>query len=149
MALAFMALFSGWVSAHPSSGIVVDPKGQVFFQDIVGGVIWRVDEHGKLTRYSNVKGGHWLALDTNGSFSQSRPNYYQRITPDGVKPALIHAEGGAPLVVLLPSVTLSCKMLLAWHVKLSGGQAIRISAALDKTRYEFASGRSKTPHRGI
>jgi hypothetical protein len=47
LALGFLsALFAGGVRAHPSSGIVVDQKGQVFFQDIVGGVIWRIDERG-------------------------------------------------------------------------------------------------------
>src|SRR5271169_4823810 len=76
--------------AHPSSGIVVDQKGQVFFQDIVGGVIWKIDEQGKLTKYSDVKGGHWLALDADGKFSRATPKYYRRITPDGMKPALIH-----------------------------------------------------------
>jgi sugar lactone lactonase YvrE len=99
LALALVALFNGGTSAHPSSGIVVDPMGNVFFQDIVGGVIWKIDDQGKLSKYSDVKGGHWLALDANGSFSLATPKYYRRITPDGVKPALIHADGGAPLVV--------------------------------------------------
>ena len=100
LALGFLsAMFAGGVCAHPSSGIVVDQKGQVFFQDIVGGVIWKIDERGKLSKYADVKGGHWLALDAEGKFSAATPKYYQRITPDGVKPALIHADGGAPLVV--------------------------------------------------
>jgi sugar lactone lactonase YvrE len=99
LALALLALLTGGVSAHPSSGIVVDSKGQVFFQDIVGGVIWKIDEQGKLSKYADVKGGHWLALDAAGSFSRATPKYYQRITADGIKPALIHADGGAPLVV--------------------------------------------------
>jgi sugar lactone lactonase YvrE len=85
--------------AHPGSGIVVDQKGQVFFQDIVGGAIWKIDERGKLSKYADVKGGHWLALDAAGKFSKATPKYYQRITLDGEKPALIHADGGAPLVV--------------------------------------------------
>jgi sugar lactone lactonase YvrE len=99
LAIAFAAVLNGGASAHPSSGIVVDQKGQVFFQDIVGGVIWKIDVEGKLTKFSDVKGGHWLALDADGTFSKAAPKYYRRITPDGVKPALIHAEGGAPLVV--------------------------------------------------
>src|SRR5260370_1031762 len=93
------AMFAGGVRAHPSSGIVVDQKGQVFFQDIAGGVIWKIDEQGKLSKYSDVKGGHWLALDADGKFSRASPRYFQRITPDGEKPALIYADGGAPLVV--------------------------------------------------
>ena len=99
LALVFVALMNGAVSAHPSSGIVVDQKGQVFFQDIIGGVIWKIDERGKLSKYADVKGGHWLALDAEGKFSRATPKYYKRITPDGAKPALIHADGGAPLVV--------------------------------------------------
>jgi sugar lactone lactonase YvrE len=100
LALGFLStLFAGGVCAHPSSGIVVDQKGQVFFQDIVGGVIWKIDERGKLTKYSDVKGGHWLALDADGKFSRATPKYFRRITPEGEKPALIHADGGAPLVV--------------------------------------------------
>src|SRR6516225_4304632 len=99
LALVFVALMNGAVSAHPSSGIVVDQKGQVFFQDIIGGVIWKIDERGKLSKYADVKGGHWLALDAEGKFSRATPKYCKRITPDGAKPALIHADGGAPLVV--------------------------------------------------
>ena len=93
------ALFVVSARAHPGSGIVVDQKGQVFFQDIVGGAIWKIDERGKLSKYADVKGGHWLALDAEGKFSKATPKYYQRITLDGEKPALIHADGGAPLVV--------------------------------------------------
>ena len=64
LALGFLStLFAGGVCAHPRSGIVVDQKGQVFFQDTVGGVIWKIDQQGKLTKYSEVKGGHCLALD--------------------------------------------------------------------------------------
>jgi sugar lactone lactonase YvrE len=94
-----LALFVVSARAHPGSGIVVDQKGQVFFQDVVGGAIWKIDERGKLSKYADVKGGHWLALDAEGKFSKATPKYYQRITPDGEKPALIHADGGAPLVV--------------------------------------------------
>ena len=50
LAIAFLSvLFAVSARAHPSSGIVVDQKGQVFFQDIVGGVIWKIDERGKLS----------------------------------------------------------------------------------------------------
>ena len=52
------ALFVVSAHGHPGSGIVVDQKGQVFFQDIVGGAIWKIDERGKLSKYADVKGGH-------------------------------------------------------------------------------------------
>ena len=56
------ALFVVSARAHPGSGIVVDQKGQVFFQDVVGGAIWKIDERGKVTKYADVKGGHWLCV---------------------------------------------------------------------------------------
>lgn len=99
LVIMFLTLYCCVASAHPSSGIVVDQKGRVFFQDIVGGIIWKIDKPGKLTKYSDVKGGNWLALDADGKFSRATPKYYQRITADGVKPALIHAGGGVPLVI--------------------------------------------------
>jgi sugar lactone lactonase YvrE len=48
------ALFVVSARAHPGSGIVVDQNGQVFFQDIVGGAIWKIDERGKLSKYADV-----------------------------------------------------------------------------------------------
>jgi hypothetical protein len=45
--VATFALPARTVSAHPSSGIVVDQQGQVFFQDIVGRAIWKIDAQGK------------------------------------------------------------------------------------------------------
>jgi hypothetical protein len=50
--------------AHPSSGIVVDQQGQVYFQDIVGGAIWKIDAQGKLTKFQDGLGGHWMARET-------------------------------------------------------------------------------------
>lgn len=84
---------------HPSSGIVVDAMGQVFFQDAVGRAIWKIDSHGRLSKYSDRIGGHWMALDAGGSFSQAKVPHFDRITPDGEKPALIVADGGSPIAV--------------------------------------------------
>jgi len=54
----------------------------------------------KLTNiHKEDRGGHWLALDAGGVFSQLRLKEYERITPDGAIPCLIFASGGAPLVV--------------------------------------------------
>src|SRR4051812_40023813 len=69
--LLVCAFFTALASAHPSSGIVVDQKGQVFFTANGGGTgaLWKIDAEGKLTRFH--KGGwHWLALDEKGSYSQ-------------------------------------------------------------------------------
>jgi hypothetical protein len=84
--------------AHPASGIVVDARGQVFFVYSGRGVM-KIEPDGKLTCVHASRGGHWLCLDTEGSFSRSNPTYFERVTPDGVKPAIIYADGGAPIAV--------------------------------------------------
>jgi hypothetical protein len=84
---------------HPSSGIVVDAKGQVFFQDIVGRAIWKIDAQGRLSKYHDKLGGHWMALDEEGRFSRAKLPDFERITPDGEKPALVVADGGSPIAV--------------------------------------------------
>jgi len=99
LVIASFALPARTVSAHPSSGIVVDQQGQVFFQDIRGGAIWKIDAQGKLTKYHDKLGGHWMALDEQGSFSRADLKLVERITPFGAKPALLIAGGGAPIVV--------------------------------------------------
>lgn len=86
-------------SAHPASGIVVDPDGQVFFQDIAGRAIWKIDADGKLTKFSDTVGGHWMALDAEGRFARAELKRVERVTPAGVKPALLVADGGAPIAV--------------------------------------------------
>src|SRR5271157_1644612 len=85
--------------AHPASGIVVDAQGRVYFVYSRHGVM-RIEPSGKLTNiFEDDKGGHWLALDTGGAFSNVTPKQFERITPDGAIPGLIFADGGAPLVV--------------------------------------------------
>jgi len=86
-------------SGHPGSGIVVDKEGNVYFTYIGRGV-GKIDPQGKLTYVGNTHGGHWLCLDAEGSFSRTQPKHFERITPDGVKPALIYADGGSPIAVL-------------------------------------------------
>ena len=100
--LAIAALYATVPAAawrHPASGVVVDGQGHVYFQDIVGRAIWRIDAEGKLTKFSDKVGGHWLALDAEGSFARADLKRFQRVTPTGVKPALIVAVGGAPIIV--------------------------------------------------
>jgi hypothetical protein len=84
---------------HPSSGIVVDTEGSVYFQDAVGRAIWKIDPQGRVAKYFDRLGGHWMALDADGIFSRASIRYFQRITPDGAKPALIVADGGSPIAV--------------------------------------------------
>ena len=91
-------------SAHPSSGIVIDKQGDVFFSDLDRGVL-KIDARGKVTTVFPRDGGHWLGLDVGGNFSRSDfvksphwPRWFKRRTPDGARPALI-SDGGSPLVV--------------------------------------------------
>jgi sugar lactone lactonase YvrE len=99
LVMASFALPARTALAHPSSGIVVDQQGQVFFQDILGRAIWKIDAQGNLTKYHDKLGGHWMALDGNGSFSRADLKLVTRITPSGARPTLIVADGGAPIVV--------------------------------------------------
>jgi hypothetical protein len=101
---SLLALASLWVTVrdafgHPGSAIVVDSSGQVLFQDSAGRAIWKIDSQGKLSKYFDGMGGHWMALDADGSFSRASIPHFERITPDGEKPALVVADGGSPITV--------------------------------------------------
>src|SRR5215207_2948574 len=92
-------LFAGGAFAHPASGIVVNAKGEVFFVHTGVGV-GKIDADGKLTYIHRVSGGgHFLALDATGGFATQFPRLFERVTPEGVKPAVLYASGGAPFVV--------------------------------------------------
>ena len=95
---AQLALTALTTSGHPGSGIVVDAQGNVYFTYIGHGVA-KIDPQGNLT-YVGARGGHWLCLDPDGRFSHTQPRHFERITPDGVKPTLIYADGGSPIAVL-------------------------------------------------
>lgn len=92
-------LFANVATAHPGSGIVVSEKGEVYFIHTGAGV-GKIDTDGKLTYVHKVNGGgHFLALDPTGKFSTQLPRLFERVTLEGVKPTLLYASGGAPLVV--------------------------------------------------
>jgi sugar lactone lactonase YvrE len=99
LVITSLAIPARTASAHPSSGIVVDQEGQVFFQDIFAGAIWKIDAQGNLTKYYDQLGGHWMALDRDGSFARADLRLVKRITPSGARPTLLVADGGAPIVV--------------------------------------------------
>jgi len=84
--------------AHPSSGLAVTDKGEVYFVHSGVGVA-RIEPDGKLTYVKRSTGGHWLCLDREGVFARSQPKFFERITPEGEKPAIIFADGGAPIAV--------------------------------------------------
>lgn len=97
--LTICALFVTLAAAHPGSGIVVDAQGQVFFQDSAARTIWKIDTRGQVTAHYDKLGGHWVALDAKGVFARSDLRLVERITPYGFTPALIVADGGAPITV--------------------------------------------------
>ena len=97
VALGWLCLAAS-APGHPSSGLVVTEEGEVIFVHTGRGVA-KVDQAGKLTYLYSSTGGHWLCLDPEGSFSRTQPKHFQRITPVGVRPAIIFADGGAPIAV--------------------------------------------------
>jgi hypothetical protein len=91
--------FAAGAFAHPASGIVVNAKGEVFFVHTGKGAC-KIEAQGGLSYVNKDTGGHFLVLDTEGKFASAADNrLFQRITPSGVKPTLLYASGGAPLVV--------------------------------------------------
>jgi len=110
--LAALMQFVVWTSmtlAHPGSGIVVDSKDRVYFNEAgdpaerLPGSIWQIDAQGKLTRLK-VGGAHYLTLDPKRSFAQSNFSawFAERVTPwlelaDTPDATLIQADG-QPLV---------------------------------------------------
>jgi hypothetical protein len=86
------------LAAHPSAGLVVTDKSEVYFVHSGVGVA-RIESDGKLTYVKRSKGGHWLCLDREGVFARAQPKFFERITPEGEKPAIIFADGGAPIAV--------------------------------------------------
>ncbi len=92
-------LASTIISAHPGSGIVVDKYGQFYFTDTGKGV-WKIDAQGKLT-YLPASKFHWMTIDAIGYFAESPKSfgeYFERVTPQSTKPALIMCSD-FPLVV--------------------------------------------------
>ncbi len=86
------------IEAHPSSGLVVTEKGDVYFVHSGVGVA-RIETNGSLTYVKRSRGGHWLCLDREGWFARTQPKFFERITADGAKPAILFADGGAPIAV--------------------------------------------------
>ncbi len=93
---ALSCLVSFTVSGHPSSGIVIDPQGNLFFSDVSRGLL-RVDSQGNVTTIAR-HGGHWLALDTNGSLSGTELRGFARHKVSGTSSTLILATD-SPVVV--------------------------------------------------
>jgi hypothetical protein len=97
-AVGLFALSTLTILGHPASGIEVDEQGQIFFIHSRVGVA-KIDTQGKLTYIHRTTGGHWMCLDPKENFSGQYPRLFKKLTPDGVKPAILFADGGGPIAV--------------------------------------------------
>jgi len=98
LVLFALGLFASMAFAHPGSGIIVDKSGNVYFVRTFVGVA-KISADGKLTDFYHAADGHWMCLDEQGIFSRAEPKYFQRITDDGARPAIIFAGGGSPITL--------------------------------------------------
>jgi len=96
--LVLEGLFNFQAFAHPGTGIIADKNGNVYFIHTGVGVT-KISVDGKLTYIYKSVDGHWMCLDEKGFFANSQPKYFKRITSDGMKPAILFAGGGSPIVV--------------------------------------------------
>ena len=97
------ALTGPWASGHPSSAIVVDRNGRVYFTDNGGeGALWSIETGGDLTvvQKGRLQGFHWLALDERGLHSQQvlAKWHIGRVALSGTQWTLLKTDG-YPLVV--------------------------------------------------
>jgi hypothetical protein len=105
MIIAFLLCSCLTLSAHPSTGIVVDARNNVYF--VYWGGTWKLDARGSLSRV-HVSDFHFLAIDRAGRFAATHIPDSLRITPDGSSPALFtfpespatfHADGNLYIAV--------------------------------------------------
>jgi sugar lactone lactonase YvrE len=78
------------VNAHPPSGIVVNERGVVYFQDGLKGV-WKIADGGQRSLYHPLA-WHWMSIDPTGKFANAPEQFgewFARVSPRGQTPALI------------------------------------------------------------
>jgi sugar lactone lactonase YvrE len=92
LAIAAACLLATSALAHPGSGILVDRLGQVYFID-TGSGLWKIDTGGGLSRLSPLR-NHWLAMDPNDRFTQSR------LPTDPGRDWVITAAGSSPTMLI-------------------------------------------------
>jgi hypothetical protein len=74
-----------YLSAHPSTGLVIDGRNNVYF--IYWGGTWKLDSREQLSRVHSSD-FHFMAIDTVGRFAAAHIQDSLRITPDGSSPVL-------------------------------------------------------------
>ena len=92
LAVAVASLLGASALAHPGSGILVDRLGQVYFID-TGSGLWKIDTRGGLSHLSPLR-NHWLAIDPNDRFTQSR------LPTDQGRDWVITAAGSSPTILI-------------------------------------------------
>ena len=78
------------INAHPPSGIVVDDRGTIYFQDGLKGV-WKILD-GERPSLLNPLAWHWMAIDPTGKFANAPEQFgewFARVSPRGQTPALV------------------------------------------------------------
>ena len=93
-----IAAFPMTAVSHPGSGIIADNAGNVYFTYTGRGVA-KLDAEHQLTIIYDNRGGHWMCIDRSGVFAKTQPEFFRRVTQAGVTPAIIYADGGAPIAV--------------------------------------------------
>jgi DNA-binding beta-propeller fold protein YncE len=107
LSLALFLLIPAVLLAHPGSGIVIDPNGNIIFVDTGDidthwpGRVWKVDRAGNLSLVYR-SGAHWLVQDVSERFAKTdlralfdrhEVPFLERIPAAQSMPALIQADG--------------------------------------------------------
>jgi hypothetical protein len=131
IALVFFVCSCLALSAHPSTGLVVDARSNVYF--VYWGGTWKLDARGQLSRV-DVSDFHFLAIDRAGRFARTRIPDAQRITSDGSSPALFtfaespatfHTDGHLYFAVWIPG------RIRVDRVTTDGKRGVLIDAPID------------------
>ncbi len=75
--------------AHEGWGIIVDPRGRVYFTDIPTNTIWRISETGRVEKIAREKHSHALYMDDAGNLFGTNPHLtlpigsIWKLTPQG------------------------------------------------------------------
>lgn len=111
LAVACLFLFAAKLEAHPSTGIVVDRQGRVYFADERRNIVWRIDTNGKVSPYVTGRHSHAIFLDSAGNLYGEHREY----VPAGEKwkASIWKMTPGGQLTDLVPLTT---SLKLGWGV---------------------------------
>lgn len=81
LAIGFFISLAANAEAHPSTGIVVDRQGRVYFADERRSIVWKIETDGTLTPFVKGKHSHAIFLDSDGNLYGEHHEYI----PNGEK----------------------------------------------------------------